>query len=272
MPTTPTGGSTKPWTDEEFEQNLKSLGRFYHIYHPFHIAMNNGECTQKQIQGWVANRFYYQINIPLKDAAVLANCPNREIRRLWVQRIIDHDGQNDEDGGIEAWLRLSEAVGLTREEVISQEHVLPGVRFAVDAYVNFVRHGTWQEAACSSLTEMFAPSIHQKRLDSWPEHYKWIDVSGYEYFRSRLSEARRDVQHGLKITLESFKSFESQKRAMSILQLKLDILWTMLDAMEMAYTHARPPYHCIERAESRPMIYTTSLQKNIMADLSDDRR
>ena len=144
--------SDPPWSREEFELRLRALGARYHIFHPYQVKMNAGELTRDQIQGWIANRFYYQINIPLKDAAILANCPDREVRRQWVQRVLDHDGYGGAEGGIEAWLRLGEAVGLTREEVLSEQHVLPGVRFAVDAYVNFARRATWQDAATSSLT------------------------------------------------------------------------------------------------------------------------
>ena len=235
---------SQPWSKEEFEQRLRAKETLYHIHHPLHVAMNSGQCTQQQIQGWVANRYYYQINIPIKDANILANCTEPGVRRLWVQRILDHDGTSEEDsGGIEAWLRLGEAVGLSRDEIVSLEHVLPGVRFAVDAYVNFARKATWQEAACSSLTELFAPAIHQKRLDNWPQHYPWIDAEGYRYFRTRLSEARRDVEHGLQITLDYFQSREAQEHALSILQMKLDILWSMLDAMQLAYVYKEPPFH-----------------------------
>ncbi|ESR71373.1 pyrroloquinoline quinone biosynthesis protein PqqC [Pseudomonas aeruginosa VRFPA05] len=207
----------------EFERALRDKGRYYHIHHPFHVAMYEGRASREQIQGWVANRFYYQVNIPLKDAAILANCPDREVRREWIQRILDHDGAPGEAGGIEAWLRLAEAVGLEREQVLSEERVLPGVRFAVDAYVNFARRASWQEAASSSLTELFAPQIHQSRLDSWPRHYPWIEAAGYEYFRSRLAQARRDVEHGLRITLEHYRTREAQERMLDILQFKLDV-------------------------------------------------
>ncbi|MCW8195817.1 pyrroloquinoline-quinone synthase PqqC [Proteobacteria bacterium 005FR1] len=230
-------------TRDEFEKALRAKGRLYHIHHPFQVNMNAGKSTKKQIQGWVANRYYYQISIPIKDAAILANCKERDVRRQWIQRILDHDGREGEEGGIEAWLRLGEAVGLTREEIISQEHVLPGVRFACDAYVNFARSASWQEAACSSLTELFAPQIHQNRLSTWPEHYPWIDAEGYRYFRTRLSEARRDVEHGLAITLDYFKTREQQEHALNILQFKLDILWSMLDAMQLAYVYDEPPFH-----------------------------
>ena len=234
-----------PWSREEFERRLRNKEKFYHINHPFHVLMNTGKLDRGAIRGWVANRFYYQISIPLKDAAVLANCGERDSRREWIKRIIDHDGTNGDEGGIEAWLQLGEAVGLRRDDLWSQKHVLPGVRFAVDAYVNFARHARWQEAACSSLTELFAPKIHQRRLDEWPKFYPWIKPEGYNYFRKRLAEARRDVQHGLDITLDYFKTAEQQGRAVDILQFKLDVLWTMLDAMWMAYIENRPPYHNI---------------------------
>ncbi|WP_028023471.1 pyrroloquinoline-quinone synthase PqqC [Enterovibrio calviensis] len=230
---------------EDFQHALLTKGQYYHIHHPFHKAMYSGNCSKAQIRAWVANRFYYQTSIPVKDAAIMANCRDPAIRREWVQRILDHDGHQSLDcqwGGIEAWLRLAEAVGLDRQDVIDEKWVLPGVRFAVDAYVNFARRATWQEAACSSLTELFAPEIHQSRLDSWPTHYGWIDPEGLTYFRQRLSQARRDVQHGLSITLDHFQTAEQQDRALNILQFKLDILWSLLDAISMAYEFERPPY------------------------------
>lgn len=233
----------QPWTREEFEEQLRAKEKYYHINHEFHVLMNEGGLDKEAVQGWVANRFYYQTTIPIKDAAIMSNCPDRDTRRMWVQRIIDHDGTTGDEGGIEAWLQLAEAVGLSREEVTSYKHVLPGVRFAIDAYTNFARRATWQEAASSSLTELFAPKIHQRRLDKWPELYPWIDETGYSYFRKRLTEARRDVQHGLDITLEYYKTREEQERALDILQFKLDILWTMLDCMWMAYIEKKPPFH-----------------------------
>lgn len=235
-----------PWSREEFERQLRAKETYYHIHHPFHILMNMGKLDRRQVQGWVTNRFYYQTSIPLKDAAILANCPDRGMRRLWIQRILDHDGAPGNDGGIEAWLQLGAAVGLQREELMSQKHVLPGVRFAVDAYVNFARRATFEESACSSLTELFAPAIHQRRLEDWPQFYPWINPEGYHYFRKRLSEARRDVQHGLKVTLDHFRTREQQEHALQILQFKLDMLWTMLDAMWMAYIEDKPPYYNVE--------------------------
>jgi len=223
------------WTPEEFEARLRDKGAGYHIHHPFNVAMNAGKFTPEQIRGWVANRFYYQISIPIKDAAVMSNCPDREVRRGWIQRIIDHDGDENNEGGIEAWIRLGVACGLDREELVSLKHVIPGVRFAVDAYVNFARQRPWQEAVCSSLTELFAPQIHKDRLATWPQHYPWIEQQGLQYFRNRVVQARRDVEQGLAITLGYFNTRPLQERALEILQFKLDILWTMLDVMQVAY-------------------------------------
>jgi pyrroloquinoline-quinone synthase len=236
------------WTSEEFERQLRSLGNRYHIHHPFQVMMNRGELTREQIQGWVCNRFYYQISIPLKDGALISNCPDREVRRQWVQRILDHDGHGGHEGGIEAWVRLGEACGLTRDDVESLRHVLPGVRFAVDAYVNFVRRADWREAVSSSLTELFAPTIHKERLANWPKYYPWIDVGGLEYFSKRLKEAHRDVDHGLGLTLQYFTTRTQQEKVIRIVQFKLDVLWTMLDAMYLAYIYKMPPYFNVDES------------------------
>ena len=227
--------SGQAWSREEFEMHLREQGRSYHIHHPFNVMLNAGRATREQIRGWVANRYYYQRSIPMKDAAILANCPERQVRRLWVERILDHDGHGEHAGGIDAWLRLAEAVGLTREHTESLRDVIPAVRFAVDAYVNFARRAPWQEAVCSSLTELFAPAIHKERLANWPEHYPWIDQEGLAYFRSRVSLAQRDVQHGLTVTLDYFRTAEQQRRALEVLKFKLDVLWAMNDAMAQRY-------------------------------------
>ena len=228
-----------PWSPTEFEARLRERGKAYHIHHPFNVMLNTGRATPEQVRGWVANRFCYQTAIPVKDAAILANCPVREVRQGWVQRILDHDGFDiggvRDPGGIEAWLRLAEAVGLTREEVLDERHVIPAVRFAVHHYIHFARTAPWQEAVCSSLTELFAPEIHKQRLATWPEHYPWIAADGLGYFRNRVSQARRDVEQGLQVTLDHFSTRAGQERALQVLQMKLDILWAMNDAMAQRY-------------------------------------
>jgi pyrroloquinoline-quinone synthase len=197
--------------------------------------MNEGALSRRQIQGWVANRFYYQQNIPRKDAAILANCPDRVIRRRWVRRILDHDGAIGGEGGIEAWLRLGEAVGLTREEIEDERHVVPGVRFAVDAYVTFARTRPWVEAVASSLTELFAPDLMAERLAAFEGHYPWIDPQGLAYFRARLTQAPRDSAHALHVVTEHCRTPEEQARAVAALSFKCDVLWGILDAIDHAY-------------------------------------
>lgn len=225
-----------PLSREDFEARLREKGTSYHIHHPIHTMMAEGRLTQGQLQRWVANRYLYQVAIPVKDANILANCPDREIRREWIQRILDHDGRSTkgerDEGGIEAWIRLGEAVGLNREDIVSERLVAPAARFAVDAYVTFARNRPWQDAVASSLTELFAPHIHQQRLDTWPDHYPWIRSEGLQYFRNRLTQARRDVAHGLRFTLDYFgQSRALQMRALDILQFKLDVLWALADAI-----------------------------------------
>ena len=227
--------SETPWTRAEFERQLRERGRAYHIHHPFNVMLNTGKATPVQIRGWVANRYYYQINIPVKDAAILANCDEREVRRNWVQRILDHDGYGDDPGGIDSWLRLAEAVGLQRAEVESLDAVLPGVRFAVDAYVNFARRAPWPEAVCASLTELFAPGDPQAAPRDLARALSVDRAAGLKYFQSRVSLARRDVEFGLAVTLERFRTRAEQERALEVLQFKLDVLWQMNDAMGLAY-------------------------------------
>lgn len=230
---------TAPWAVQEFESQLRAKEAGYHIHHPFNRRLNDGELQPFQVRGWVANRFYYQVSIPIKDAAILSNCPDRSVRRQWIERLLDHDGRGDHQGGdaggIEAWLRLGQAVGLTPDDLWSHKYVVPGVRFAVQAYVNFARQASWQEAAISSLTELFAPKIHRDRLSRWPALYPWIEPEGLTYFRSRITLATRDVEHGLQIAQQWCSTRERQQHALQILQFKLDILWSMLDAIEQAY-------------------------------------
>jgi len=169
------------YSKKEFEEKLRSMENMYHIHHPYQQKMNSGDFSKRQMQGWIANRFYYQCNIPLKDAAVLSNNPPIEHRRLWVKRMKTHDKKG---GALEAWIKLGSAVGLKEEDLISHKYVLPGVKFAIDAYLDFVKEVSWQEAAMSSLTEMFAIKIHKLRLDLWPTLYPWIDEKALMYFNN----------------------------------------------------------------------------------------
>jgi pyrroloquinoline-quinone synthase len=197
--------------------------------------MNEGRLNQAQIQGWVANRFYYQRIIPIKDAAILSNCPHSEIRRRWIKRILDHDGTVEGEGGIEAWLRLAEAVGLSRQEVLDERHVVPTVRFAADAYVTFTRTRPWIEAVASSLTELFVPDLMALRLAAFERFYTWVDPDGLAYFRSRLTLARQDSEHSLELVTRYCTTREQQERAIAALRFKCDVLWSMLEGIHHVY-------------------------------------
>ena len=222
-------------TTDGFVETLRAHSRRYHDQHPFHVRMNAGRLSRRQLQGWVVNRFYYQVGIPRKDAAILANCPDVAVRRRWIRRILDHDGTRPGEGGIEAWLRLGEAVGLTREEILQERHLVPGVRFAVDAYVTFARTRPWVEAVASSLTELFAPDLMTERLAAFERHYPWINPDGLAYFRARLSQAPRDAGHALEVVTEHCRSTDDRARAVAALSFKCDVLWSILDSIDRAY-------------------------------------
>jgi pyrroloquinoline-quinone synthase len=221
-----------PWTADELVERLRAQGARYHDLHPFHVRMDAGQLTREELQRWVANRFYYQACIPLKDAAILSNCPEIEVRREWIGRIVDHDGTAPATGGIESWLRLGEALGVPRDELASERRVLPGVRYAVDAYVDFARRRPWIEAVASSLTELFGPGAIRRRLAALEEHYPWIDPAGLQYFRDRLVQAPRDAQYALRLVVERCVAREQQERAVAALEFKLDVLWAQLEAIE----------------------------------------
>jgi pyrroloquinoline-quinone synthase len=238
--TTPTA-EREPLPPEEFIARLRAQGTRYHNLHPFHRRMDGGALTREELQRWVTNRFYYQKCIPLKDAAILSNCPEVEVRREWIQRIIDHDGTTEGTGGIESWLRLGEALGVSRDELVSEQLVLPGVRYAVDAYVNFARRRPWVEAVASSLTELFGPSAIRVRLEALERHYKWIDPTGLEYFRTRLVQAPRDAQYALDLVVERSRTREQQDAAVAALRFKTELLWAQLDAIDRGDSHDSIP-------------------------------
>jgi pyrroloquinoline-quinone synthase len=227
------------WDAETFVLKLREVGeRAYHDKHPFHLAMNEGRLSPDQLRGWVANRFYYQRNLPRKDAAIVSNCPLREVRRVWIHRIADHDGDTNREGGIEAWLRLGEACGLKRDELLQDRHLLPGVRVAVVSYVNFARTKPWPIAIASSLTELFAPGLMATRLAAFEKFYTWIDPTGLDYFRRRVAQARRDSTEALTLTVDHCKTPPLQQDAVRALQFKCDLLRSILDAIQNAYPGA----------------------------------
>src|SRR3954471_10905412 len=226
---------------DQFVERLRAQGARYHHLHPFHRRMDAGELTREELQRWVANRFYYQRCIPLKDAAILANCPEIQVRREWIHRIIDHDGVTDGTGGIESWLRLGEALGVSRDALLSERRVLPAVRFAVDAYVDFARRKPWIEAVASSLTELFGPGAIRVRLAALEAHYPWIDPAGLQYFRDRLVQAPRDAEYALRLVVERCVPREEQERAVAALKFKTEVRWAQLEAIERGDTQPEAP-------------------------------
>jgi pyrroloquinoline-quinone synthase len=225
----------RPLAPEVLADRLRSFSTSYYANHPFHQLMHEGRLTRRQLQGWVANRLAYQRAIPRKDAAIISNCPDPDVRREWIQRIIDHDGTKPGTGGIEMWIRLGEALGVPRAEMEDERHVLPGVRFAAEAYVTFCRTKPWIDAVASSLTELFAPDLMRKRIAAFPEHYPWIRLEALEYFRSRLIQAPRDSQQGLRLVQQHCTTTETQHRAFEALAFKLEMLWVMIDTIHNAY-------------------------------------
>jgi pyrroloquinoline-quinone synthase len=227
-----------PLAPQALADNLRSFSRSYYANHPFHQLMHEGRLTPRQLQGWVANRLAYQRAIPRKDAAIISNCPDPAVRREWMQRIVDHDGTGPGTGGIEMWIRLGEALGVPREEMEDERHVLPGVRFAAEAYVTFCKTRPWIEAVASSLTELFAPDLMRKRIAAFPEHYPWIKPEALEYFQSRLVQAPRDSQQGLRLVQQHCTTVETQLRAFEALAFKLEMLWVMIDTIHHAYSES----------------------------------
>ena len=246
-------GERAPLAAEEFISALRAQGTRYHHLHPFHQRMDAGQLTAEELQRWVANRFYYQKCIPLKDAAIMANCPEVEVRREWIQRIIDHDGMGRDPGGIESWLALGEALGVARAELESEQRVLPAVRYAVDAYVNFARQKPWIESVASSLTELFGPAAIKVRLQALERHYPWIDPAGLEYFRTRLVKAPRDAQYALDLTVERCTTRAQQQAAVAALRFKTEMLWAQLDAIERGDSQPPGPQDAIEHGDRQPL-------------------
>jgi pyrroloquinoline-quinone synthase len=217
---------------DEFVEWLRREGRErYHDHHPFHVRMHEGQLSQRSLQLWVQNRFYYQTRIPIKDAIILSKSEDPAFRRSWIRRIADHDGQRAGEGGLELWLRLAEGVGLSRDAVLSLEHVLPGVRFACDAYVTFVREHSLLEAVASSLTEFFAPDLMTRRIAAWEQHYRWLEPSAIDYFRSRVPRATADSKEAIELVVAHATTYELQRRCVAALVRKTEILWHLLDCV-----------------------------------------
>jgi pyrroloquinoline-quinone synthase len=223
-------------TPDELEAALRQIGaERYHNLHPFHRLLHDGKLNRSQVQAWALNRFYYQSRIPSKDAYLLARLPEVEDRREWRRRIIDHDGSEPNTGGITRWLKLAEGVGLDADYVRSTAGILPGTRFAVDAYVNFVRDRSLVEAVASSLTELFSPGIIAERVSGMLKHYDFITPDTLAYFTPRLTQAPQDSDWALAYVKRHALTVETQEAVLAALRFKCDVLWSQLDALHYSY-------------------------------------
>ncbi|HEU4685921.1 MAG TPA: pyrroloquinoline-quinone synthase PqqC [Nitrospira sp.] len=226
----------EPLPDQAFLEWLQREGSSrYHHEHPFHVLMHEGRLTRFQLQQWVLNRYYYQTRIPIKDALILAKSEDPAFRRMWIRRIQDHDGSHADDGGLAQWRRLALAVGLDESLLLSCRSVLPGVRFACDGYVSFVREATLLEAVAASLTELFAPDLMARRIAAWERHYPWVDPRGLDYFRQRVRRASRDAQEAAAFVVAHATTRDRQQLCVQALIRKTEILQHILDCLYTSY-------------------------------------
>jgi pyrroloquinoline-quinone synthase len=222
-------------TAEELKARLLEVGRErYHHRHPFHLLMHEGKLTRGQLQAWALNRYYYQSRIPVKDAIILSRSDDPAYRRAWRKRILDHDGVDGQPGGIEKWIRLAEATGLDPQRVTAGREILPGVRYAVDAYLDLVSRHSHLEAVASSLTELFSRDLISLRIEALREHYPWLE-GGLVYFTARLTQAPEDAAFALDWVTQHARTPGQQEQVIAALRAKCDILWAQLDAIYFAY-------------------------------------
>jgi pyrroloquinoline-quinone synthase len=220
---------------EELKARLRQVGEErYHHRHPFHLMMHEGQLSRGQLQAWALNRYYYQSIIPVKDSIILSRSGDPDFRRVWRKRVVDHDGDATQTGGIERWIKLAEATGLERERVMRCEEVLPATRYAVDAYLSLVHSRSFLEAVASSLTEMFSRDLITLRIDRLRQHYPWLS-GGLDYFAARLDQAPEDARFALEFVTENARTRAEQEMAIGALRAKCDILWAQLDALYFAY-------------------------------------
>jgi coenzyme PQQ biosynthesis protein C len=230
-------------TPDELEAALRAVGaERYHNRHPFHHRLHGGQCSRAEVQAWTLNRYFYQSQIPIKDATILARMQDSALRREWRQRILDHDGEHEGDGGIERWLVLTDSLGFSRDYVISTRGILPATRFAVEAYVHFCAERTLLEAIASSLTELFSPQVIGERVSGMLAHYDFVDERTLAYFTARPAQAQKDSDFALAYVKAHARTPELQQKVMDALVFKTDVLWAQLDALWHAYVEGhRPP-------------------------------
>jgi pyrroloquinoline-quinone synthase len=225
-----------PLSAEAFTDWLRREGlKRYHHEHPFHVLMHQGKLTKHHLQQWVLNRYYYQTRIPIKDALILSKSDDPAFRRAWIRRIHDHDGERDGEGGLALWWKLAKALDVNEEALLAFHSVLPGVRFACDAYVSLVREASLVEAVASSLTELFAPDLMSQRVAAWERHYPWVGREALDYFRIRIPRANRDGGEALAFVVANAITYDEQRRCVALLVRKTEILWHLLDCLYGTY-------------------------------------
>ena len=230
------------WTNKQFENELRDIGKVrYHDNCKFHHLLHSGKLNKGQVQAWAINRYYYQINISIKDSALMSRIKEPNLRRVWIKRILDHDGRQNDEGGIERWYKLTDGLGLNRDYVKSTDGILPATRFAVDAYVTFVREKSLLEGVTSSLTELFAPKIHKERISGMLENYNFINDNTMAYFKKRVDQATDDADFVLNYALRNAKTRSEQNSVCNALKFKTDVLWVMQDALYHSYINGHVP-------------------------------
>jgi len=236
-------GNEPPMQTADFEAAIRAVGpERYHDLHPFHHLLHGGKLNKGQVQAWALNRYCYQAAVPRKDAALISRVHDRELRRAWTHRLLDHDGlPPDEPGGIERWLVLTDGLGLDREYVVSRRGALPATVFAVESYVTFVREQPLTIAVASSLTELFAPKIHKERISGMLENYDFIDDKVMAYFKRRLTQAPGDAEFALQYVLKNARTRDEQEACVEAVRFKCNVLWVQLDALYHAYVNGNVP-------------------------------
>jgi pyrroloquinoline quinone biosynthesis protein D len=233
---------TQAMSPGELEAALRGIGATrYHNLHPLHRLMHEGRCTKIQLQAWALNRYYYQASIPIKDSTILSRIEDPALRRVWRQRIIDHDGENDADGGVYRWIKLAEGLGLDRELVVGARAILPITRYAVEAYIHFCATRTLLEAIASSLTELFSPNIIGERVSGMLANYDFVTRETLAYFTARPVQAQRDSDFAIEWVKDRALTAEQQQGVLRALEFKCDVLWAQSDALMHAYVEGHPP-------------------------------
>ena len=218
------------FTVESLERNVT----FWHD-HPFSVHLREGKLSREALKSWVANRYYYQKCIPLKDAAILANCDNSDVRRRWAARLLAQDGDAPGRGELAEWRQLAAAVGIADAELADDTLVVPGVRFAADSYVAFARGRSWLEGVAASITQGQAATHMAVRSASFERFYPWVDRQAVAHFSGRKDRLAREAEDARALLREFCRTPAQQELARAAVSFKSSVLWAILDALRQAH-------------------------------------